>query len=548
MRLKQITEVEDQVVTQTNADTPVASPTPSVAKSTALMSIATLGSRITGLLRTWVMAFALGNTVVTSAYQVANNMPNVIYELVAGGLLAAAFVPVYLLQKEVKDGDNGSSFASTMLNLCIVVLGILSLLATFFAPAVIATQTFTISNTAEVTQQSVFFFRIFAFQIVFYGIGGVITGILNANRVFFLPALAPALNNVVVIVSFLVYIPLAASSLELANLMLAVGTTLGVIVQFVIQIPALHKAGFVYQPKINLRDPALFEALKIALPTFLYIVGTMIAFSCRNAFSLQASSVGPSTLLYAWMWYQLPYGVVAVSLSRTMFTEMSEDFAKENMPALRGHVQSGISSTLLLIVPLAALMFVLSVPIIQIFQAGAFSAKDVAFVSYVLKSWLISLPFYSVLMYLYNVYASIRRFGMFTIVSTVGVAVQVALYAWLCQDGLFGVAGVCYADFIYYTGCCLILLIVLRKLIGAYEITEIVLNCIKVLIASVIGAALIYLLQDLLPFSDQGILGALGTIFICGIVGLAIIFSICTLFRIPQMRILNRFFAKLLKK
>ena len=72
----------------------------SVARSTLLMTIATLGSRATGLIRTWAMAFALGNGLITSAYQVANNMPNVIYELVAGGLLAAAFLPVYLTQKE----------------------------------------------------------------------------------------------------------------------------------------------------------------------------------------------------------------------------------------------------------------------------------------------------------------------------------------------------------------------------------------------------------------------------------------------------------------
>lgn len=117
----------------------------SVARSTALMTVATLGSRATGLIRTWAMAFALGNGLVTSAYQVANNMPNVIYELVAGGLLAAAFLPVYLSQKENLGEEGGNRFANNLLNLAIVVLGILSILATVFAPQVIATQTFTVS-------------------------------------------------------------------------------------------------------------------------------------------------------------------------------------------------------------------------------------------------------------------------------------------------------------------------------------------------------------------------------------------------------------------
>ena len=126
--------------------------TQSVARSTLLMTIATLGSRATGLIRTWAMAFALGNTFLTSAYQVANNMPNVIFELVAGGILGAAFIPVYLLQKE-KYGPQGSNrFGNTILNLTIIVLGILTILATIFAPQVIATQTFTVEDTAQVTQ------------------------------------------------------------------------------------------------------------------------------------------------------------------------------------------------------------------------------------------------------------------------------------------------------------------------------------------------------------------------------------------------------------
>ncbi len=161
---------------------------PSVARSTALMSIATLFSRATGLIRTWAMAFALGNSLITSSYQVANNMPNVIYELVAGGLLAAAFLPVYMLEKERGGEKSGNEFANNLLNITIVVLGILSILATIFAPQVIATQTFTVSEDAEVYQRAVAFFRIFAMQIVFYGIGGIVTGLLNANRVFFLPS------------------------------------------------------------------------------------------------------------------------------------------------------------------------------------------------------------------------------------------------------------------------------------------------------------------------------------------------------------------------
>ena len=401
---------------------------PSVARSTALMSIATLFSRATGLIRTWAMAFALGNSLITSSYQVANNMPNVIYELVAGGLLAAAFLPVYMLEKERGGEKSGNEFANNLLNITIVVLGILSILATIFAPQVIATQTFTVSEDAEVYQRAVAFFRIFAMQIVFYGIGGIVTGLLNANRVFFLPSMAPAVNNVIVTAAFFAYIPLSSINFELAIMVLAIGTTVGVAAQFLIQIPALIKLGFKYRPHINLKDPALVEALKIAAPTLLYIVGTMVAFSCRNAFSLQAGENGPSTLLYAWTWYQLPYGVIAVSLSRALFTEMGEAVAKEDWPNMRSLVHTGYSATLLLIIPLAAIMVSVSVPIMELFQVGAFSGDDVVYVARILSVWLISLPFYAIVMLLYNIYASMRKFFRFALVSTAMVVVQCALY------------------------------------------------------------------------------------------------------------------------
>lgn len=519
----------------------------SVARSTALMSIATLGSRATGLIRTWAMAFALGNTLITSAYQVANNMPNVIYELVVGGVLGAAFLPIYLLQKEKAGEEGANQFSCNILNLTIIVLGLASLAAAVFAPQVIATQTFTVDSTAEVTELSVGFFRIFAVQILFYGIGGIVTGILNANRVYFLPSLAPALNNIIVIVSFFAYVPLSAIDANLALTVLAVGTTLGVLVQFAIQLPALFKQGFRYSPYINLHDPAIKEALKIAIPTFVYIVGTMVSFSCRNAFSLQAGDNGPSTLIYAWTWYQLPHGVVAVSLSRALFTEMSEAVARDDWRALRRHVQQGISGTLLLIIPLAGLMGGLSGSLMQLFQAGAFSADDVSTVASVLTLWVVSMPFYSVLMYLYNVFASMRKFMVFAIASTLMVVVQCALYALLCSPAMLGLAGVPVADLAYYGGCCIIMLVILRQRIGSFGMGTIAWSAVRVVIATAVGVLVAIVLAGLLPLG-QGMVPGCIRLVVCGSVGLVVIFGLCTLFRVPEMSVVSSLTGKITRK
>ena len=530
-----------------DGDTAIESGNPSVARSTALMSVATLFSRATGLIRTWAMAFALGNSLITSSYQVANNMPNVIYELVAGGLLAAAFLPIYMLQKERGGEEEGNAFANNLLNITIVVLGVLSILATIFAPQVIATQTFTVSEDAEVYQRAVAFFRIFAMQIVFYGIGGIITGILNANRVYFLPSMAPAINNVIVTASFFAYIPLSGFDFELAVTVLAIGTTLGVAAQFLIQIPALVKLGFRWRPTINLRDPALVEALKIAAPTLLYIVGTMVAFSCRNAFSLQAGENGPSTLLYAWTWYQLPYGVIAVSLSRALFTEMGEAVAKEDWPNMRQLVHTGYSATLFLIVPLAGVMASLGIPIMELFQVGAFGGDDVLYVASILAAWLVSLPFYAIVMLLYNIYASMRKFFRFALVSTVMVVVQCGLYYVLTLPGVLGLVGVPIADLVYYGVCCIILTIMLRKMIGSFELGKVLWVVVRVCIATGAAMAVSLFISSIIP-EGIGMIDGIIRLVVCGGTALVVAFGLCAVFRVPYMHYVTDLIGKVTRK
>ncbi len=529
---------------QKTASAPEQDLTSSVVKSTAFMTIATLASRVTGLIRTWAMAFALGNTLLTSAYQVANNLPNVIFELVAGGLLSAAFLPVLMLQREKYGEEGANRYGSNIMNICLVVLGILSLLAIIFAKPIIFTQTFTVDQSADVSVYALRFFRIFAIQIVFYGLGGVITGILNSRRSYFLTSIAPALNNVFVIASFFAYIPISAHNPNLALNILAIGTTAGVAAQFLIQIPALRKTGFKWQPVIDFKDSSIMETIKIAVPTLVFIVGNLIAFSCRNAFSLVGGDSGPATLNYAWMWFQLPYGVVAVSLSRAMFTEMSDVAGKEDWKSLRNYVNRGIRGTLFLIIPLAGLVFVMSSSLIQIFQAGAFSQDDVYVVSDILKLWVLGLPLYSVVMYLYNTFASIRKFISFAVLNCVMVCLQVGLYWLLCKPGLLSLAGVPVADCCYYLAMAVAGLILLKKYIGSVGARSIIWLGVRSLVATIIGCIIVGIFLSVIPLRPS-IGAALIQIIIGGIVGLVVIFGICKLMRIEEMQIIDRILAKL---
>lgn len=510
---------------------------PTVARSTILMSAATLASRITGLARTWVMAFALGNTLITSAYQVANTMPNMIYELVAGGLLNAAFVPLYLLQIEKSGKEGGNRYASNLLNIVILIMGVLAVLASVFAPQIIATQTFTQPMDAEVASVAVAFFRIFAFQLLFYGIGGVVTAVLNANRVYFLPSVAPAFNNVVVILSFVAYTFLFSSDAHLALMVLAIGTTLGVVAQMAVQVPALVKQGFKWRLRIDFKDPGLIDTLKTGVPMIIYLVGMLAAFSFRNAFSLVSGDDGPSTLNYAWTWFQLPHGIIAVSLSRALFTEMSKSIAAKNMLEFKRFMKIGISGTLLIVIPLAGLMYVLSEPLMLIFRAGAFNAEDVAYVGSVLSVWVLALPFYSLQLYLFNVFASLRRFTTFSLICTGFCVLQCALYALLTNPAFLGLIGICVSDLVYYSVTSIILLVVLRRYVGGIGMRSALASAAKALLATAVGMLIIVWALHYLP-SWEGPLGGLLMVLLYGGGALIVILALYKILRIKEMDLL----------
>ena len=227
-----------------------------VGRSAGLMTILTIVSRVTGFIRTWAMAAAIGMSLLSSSYQVANNLPNMLYELVMGGMLVTAFLPVYMGVRREQGREASNEYVGNLLGILLLVLGGISLLGTVFAPGFIWTQSF-LSGDGGSMDTAAFMFRFFAIQILFYGLGSVFSGVLNAHRDYFWSTFAPVLNNVIVIASFMGFAPVSAQFGERAGIILiAAGTTLGVFVQMACQIPALGKHGVHPHIHIDFKDPA----------------------------------------------------------------------------------------------------------------------------------------------------------------------------------------------------------------------------------------------------------------------------------------------------
>lgn len=529
--------------------------TPSIARSTVLMTIGTLLSRVTGLARTWVMAYVLGAGMLASAYQVSNNLPNIIYEAIAGGMIAAAFLPVLMLVAEKQGKEAEVRYASNILNIVAVVLGAISLGGIFLAEPLIATQTFTVDSQDEVVSTAVWLFRIFSVQVLFYGLSGVLQGMLNANRTFFITAIAPALNNITVIAAFIAFALISPTDSKLALTVLAIGTTFGVIVQFAVQIPAIRAQGFSWKPVFDLRDDAIRETVKIAIPTVIFVIASIVGQSVRNAFALGASPSGPAMIAYAWMWFQLPYGVIAVSLSRALFTEMSDSASKGAGDELVTLVSRGLNQTLCLMIPCAFCLIALSTPIIGLFQSGAFTSADTVTVSGLLCLWVIGLPMFSIWSYLYNAFASIRKFMPFALLNVVLISFEIPLY-WALSSSPLGLYGIPISDVIYYSAYALGSIVLakwaIRRFFGMKEKISFfgnkdMLDLSKMVLAGIIALAACWVLLPVIP--DGGTLLSLAKVCFGGIASVTIIIAVSYTLKVTTItRIIDAIFARIRKK
>ena len=523
---------------------------PSVLKSTFVMSVATTLLKITGFVRTWAMAFALGNTVLASSYQIAFNLPNMLYELVAGGILTTAFLPVYLSVKNQQDESAAWRFASNLFNIVLVCLGAVVLLATVFAPQVIATQTF--MTGGESAEQAVFFFRFFAVQVLFLGLGALVGGILNAHRRYFWPNISSAFNNLVVIVTFFGYVPLSAWDPGFARVWLAVGTTVGSFAMFACLIPSLMKVGVRYTPRIDFHDPALREVARIALPVIVFTVANLVAVSFRNAFALDVAPNGPSTIQYAWMWYQLPYGIVAAALSIALFTELADFAAQKNWTRFKEMLLRGIRLTAFLIVPLAACLMALANPLVSLYHAGEFTEENVALVAQVLFWWGTTLPLFAVYMYLYRVFSALKDLVTLTKVDVALRVVNIACYVALTSGaGPFegwGLIGIPVADTVFYLLMNAALLFMLQRRVGSLVDRQLVVFGAKVSIASLAGGFSGYLLLKAVFGGVSGIPQTLLAVVVCGIASLAVFALASWALRVPEIgavtKLLRRFGGK----
>ena len=547
--LSSVDEIEPQYVShmesQDHVDDMGSSDYSTVGRSAGLMTVLTILSRVTGFIRTWAMAAAIGMSLLSSSYQVANNLPNMLYELVMGGMLVTAFLPVYMGVRREQGREASNEYVGNLLGILLLVLGGISLLGTVFAPGFIWTQSF-LSGDGGSMDTAAFMFRFFAIQILFYGLGSVFSGVLNAHRDYFWSTFAPVLNNVIVIASFIGFAPVSAQFGEHAGIILiSAGTTLGVFVQMACQIPALGKYGVHPHIHIDFKDPALRQTIALGIPTLLATVCTFVQTSIINAAALVVQpETGPSVIAYARLWYTLPYALIAVSLSTALYTELSHDAQEQDYDSVRSGISNGVAQILFFLIPFALYLIVFARPLNMIYCTGKFDESGVALVSEFLIYQAPSLPLYGAVVLMQKSFSALldmKPFGRYCLYSTIGQVGSVLLFGVVLGYGMPAIALSYVVDYVILVGCSLWWL---RRRLHGLQVKSILHGGFFGLMLGGLGAAagagVMWALEHFFGALGGSILITLGYVCVAGIVSLAVTIGLAIAFKVPEVSSLLR--------
>jgi putative peptidoglycan lipid II flippase len=484
--------------------TRTAAPRPTLSHSTAVMAAGTLLSRLTGFGRLVALAYALGFTRLTDTYNLANVTPNIVYELVLGGVLSATLVPVFVDRFATDDEDEAWRAISAVVTAAAAVLLVLTALFLVLAPLLIRLYTLR-NDTASVADQravATTLLRMFAPQVAFYGMVTVTTALLQARRRFAAPMFAPVANNLVVI-AVLLALPHLVHDLSLAGMrhdggalaLLGLGTTAGVAAMALAQVRPLWRAGVRLRP--------VWEPGHEAVRTVVRLSGWTIGFAAANQVALWVVLVlanGRAGDVAAYqagqIFFLLPHGVFAVSVMSALLPDLSERWVLGDIEGFRRRVALGLRTIPAVLVPAAVGYLCLARPVVSVaLEHGALRASSARTTADILALLAIGLPAFSAYLFLTRAYQAMQdtraMFLLYLVENAVNIVLALALYPAM------GVQGLALAYALAYAGGTAVAAAHLSRRIGGLDTGTVVRSWLRVAGASALMAAAVLVLASL---------------------------------------------------
>ncbi|MEU8568931.1 murein biosynthesis integral membrane protein MurJ [Streptomyces pathocidini] len=385
----------------------------SILRSSALMAAGTIVSRITGFLRTLVIAAAIGVGTLNDTYQVANTLPTMIYILVGGGALNAVFIP-QLVRAMKNDDDGGEAYANRLLTLVVVLLAGVTTVCVLGAPLFIRMMSTQFASDPAQMDVAVAFAHYCLPTMFFMGVHVVLGQILNARGRFGAMMWTPVLNNIVVIATFGAFIwafggfttsGVSAETVTPEGIrLLGIGTLLGLTVQALAMVPYLRDAGFRIRPRFDWRGHGLGKALGLAKWTFFFVLANQLGMVVVTQLATWAGSVaegegytgtGITAYNYALLLWQMPQAIITVSVMTAVLPRISRAAHDQDAPAVRDDISYGLRTSAVAIVPCAFAFLALGVPMATLLYAGS-GEEGARNIGYVLMAFGLGLIPYSV--------------------------------------------------------------------------------------------------------------------------------------------------------
>lgn len=334
----------------------------SLVRGGATMAVGTIVSRVTGFLRTAVLTAAVGYTGVQDAYNTGNTVPNIIHDLLLGGVLSSVLVPM-LVRAARDDEDDGAQFLSTIFTIITGVLIVVVLVGELAAPLLMRLY-LNADIHGDERALAVTLTRFFLPQVLFYALTGLFSAVLTIRGRFGAVGLAPAVNNVVVIGVVAAFFTTSRDARNQSwshlssgqSLLLGLGTTLGVVAMAVALLPSLARVGVRIRLRLDVTDPRLREVARLGGWVFVYAVANQVGYVVISYLATYQRG-GASIYSNAFQLFSLPYAIVTVSVISALMPALSAAALDDDRAAVRGQVSRALRLSAVLLVP-ASLGFI----------------------------------------------------------------------------------------------------------------------------------------------------------------------------------------------
>ncbi|MGI8984680.1 MAG: lipid II flippase MurJ, partial [Acidimicrobiales bacterium] len=361
-----------------------------------------IAARVTGLLRVVAVGGALGTTYLGNTYQSANLVSNLLFELLAAGILSSVLVPPFVALLDDGRTDDAERLAGAVLGLALAVLGAVTVAGLVVRPWIMRALTVAVADEAvrdAEVRLGGFLLWLFVPQVLFYAVSSVATAVLHGSRRFAAAAFAPVANNVVVILTMVAFAALAGTGggldLPLSHrLVLAVGTTAGVVAMAAVPLVALRRAGVRLRPRWEPTHPALRSLGRSGIWGVVYLMMSQLLVGMTLVL---ANRVEGGVVAYhiAFTAFLLPFAVLAHPVLTTVYPGLVADAHAGRWAAFAGSLGRGARSIAFLVLPAAALLVALAEPGLRLIQVGALDDAGTRLVAGALAAYALGLAGYA---------------------------------------------------------------------------------------------------------------------------------------------------------